>query len=118
MLYQVIKEELKCSFDVDNTLLMDTSSDKHGGPDDTVTLDYYGQPRIRYRHQRHIELLKSHKKRGYFITVRSHNGYAWAEEAVKALGLEAYVDRIETKDQFTVDDKDNCGIPVIFVEDI
>ncbi len=115
---QVNKSELKCSFDVDETLLMAARPKTfRDGQIKSVKLDYYGTPRVRWPHIRHIEIIKAHKARGFYIRVFSANGWRWAEQAVKALGLEDYVDIAETKDQVIFDDKPDCGIPVVWVED-
>lgn len=53
---------------------------------------------------KHIELLKSHRARGYHVRVWSAAGWQWAEAVVKALHLEEYVNSIETKPICLVDD--------------
>ena len=114
--YKVIKEELKASWDVDENILK--AEPTAGRVEKSIELSYYGQKRIRYPHTRMIELVKAHKKRGFYITIHSANGFAWAEEAIIKLELEDYVDAICTKDQVTFDDKPDCGIPVVWVEDV
>lgn len=113
----VIETELTCSFDVDETLLM-LKRGTNCPIEKKVVLDYYGEKRIRYPHIRHCALVRSHKKRGFFVTVHSANGYKWAKEAVEKLGLSEYVDLIKTKDQVTFDDKEDCGIPRVYVPDV
>ena len=117
---EILKEELRATFDVDETLILVSSKYEWEGLEDPVVikLDYYGQVRYRRIHQRHVELLKAHKERGFHITVHSNNGWRWAEEVVNKLGLAPYVDRIETKPQFTCDDKEDCGIARVWVDDL
>jgi FMN phosphatase YigB (HAD superfamily) len=52
----------------------------------------------------HIEALKSHKLRGHTVIVWSAGGADWAEEVVKKLGLESYVDAIMSKPNWFYDD--------------
>lgn len=56
-------------------------------------------------HRSHIEQLKLHKSRGHLIVVWSAGGWDWANAAVKALGLEKYVDVVMSKPTWTYDDK-------------
>lgn len=55
-------------------------------------------------HFTHIEQLKKHKARGHFVCVWSAGGWEWAQAAVKALGLENYVDLVISKPTWTYDD--------------
>lgn len=92
------------SWDIDNTLLMDTPGEGQK-ESDAIVLDYYGMPRKRWPHRRHIELLKSHKERGFYNRLHSANGHTWALEAARKLELTTYIDAIETKCRVFVDDK-------------
>jgi hypothetical protein len=56
-------------------------------------------------HIPHIEQLKKHKMRGHTIIVWSAGGWDWAAAAVKALGLEKYVDLVISKPTWIYDDK-------------
>lgn len=56
-------------------------------------------------HLAHIEQLKIHKSRGHLIIVWSAGGWDWAQAAVKALGLEPYVDFCLSKPTWAYDDK-------------
>lgn len=51
-----------------------------------------------------VEQLKRHKVRGHTVIVWSAGGYEWAEVAVKALGLEKYVDVVMEKPHWVYDD--------------
>ena len=56
-------------------------------------------------HERHITLLRKHKKLGKFpIVVWSQGGGAWAEAVVVALGLSDVVDVCMSKPQVYYDD--------------
>lgn len=55
-------------------------------------------------HFTHVEQLKKHKARGHFVCVWSAGGWEWAQAAVKALGLEQYVDLVISKPRWTYDD--------------
>ncbi len=97
----IVENECIIFFDVDDTLVMWDKS--HGNqikvPDDTDLRAKYVTP-----HRFHIELLKSHKARGYTVVVWSAGGYKWAQSVVRRLGLEEHVDIIMTKPIKYVDD--------------
>lgn len=71
--------------------------------------NYYGNQVKVCPIDEHIELLKSYKARGYYIRVHSNNGWQWAEEIVNKLGLQEYVDSVETKPCKWVDDSENVN---------
>lgn len=98
----VNKKELIIPFDVDSTLIHDIEHISHHPRG--ITFDYYGMPRYAVPNLKHIELLKAYKQRGAYIRVHSGNGHTWAEEVIKKLKLEEYVDEIETKAMKYVDD--------------
>lgn len=56
-------------------------------------------------HRFHVEQVKRHKLRGHTVIVWSAGGSAWAATAVKALGLEPYVDLVISKPAWIYDDK-------------
>lgn len=97
---KLINNELIVAFDIDNTLVFDCEFGKHG----SILVDYYGNKKSVRMHFKHIELLRSFKKRGYFIIANSANGGIWAENVIKALGLEDQVDICMTKIKSYVDD--------------
>lgn len=98
---KVIRAEHPVAIDVDETLVRDPRP----GDLDVIDLNYYGVATKKVPIQRHIDLLKSYKSRGYFVEVWSANGFAWAEEVITKLKLDAYVDLIKTKPEKYVDDK-------------
>jgi phosphoglycolate phosphatase-like HAD superfamily hydrolase len=112
----VIKNEVIVCFDVDDTLVL-WNTDKtegqlfHNPYDNSYT---HLKP-----HKRHIELLKQYKGRGFHVRVWSAGGWQWAEAVVKTLGLESFVDSIETKPAKYIDDleaKDVLGVR-IYIKD-
>lgn len=90
-------------FDVDDTLVMHVppgvepaaAAIRVRDGDDTV---------IVVPHDKHIHYLKKHKYRGSVVVVWSQNGSEWAENVVRALGIEAYVDLVVTKPDTYFDD--------------
>jgi len=93
-------ENIVC-VDVDLTLVSPTDSILR----DIEIVNPYSNTKSKYKiHKYHVEILKQYKGRGCFIRVWSHGGVKWAETVVKALGLEDYVDSIETKPFKLVDD--------------
>lgn len=102
------KHELGSGFDIDGTLILHNHESYPQLP--KITLNYYGHPKIVAIHTEHVQLLKSYKKRGYFVRVHSANGWAWVKEVVEKLGLTDFVDEGETKLTKYVDDLDPEGI--------
>lgn len=102
-------------FDVDETLIKDTPA---GWQREGIEMDYYGMPRVRWPHKRHIELLRAQHIRGKTIVVWSANGWKWAEEVVTKLGLTDIVSFICDKPTEYFDDKDiEEWAPRVYVED-
>jgi predicted phosphatase len=99
----VIKSEILLPFDIDQTLVMyDTKCE---ASTDLIELVYGEQQLLLRPSQKHIDLLKHHRERGYFIIAWSANGHSWTERVIKALELESYVDLVMTKPKEYVDDK-------------
>lgn len=107
-------------FDVDDTLIMWSATqqelDARGveitSPESVVFFDGEDEPRSVGKftqkvlpHRVHIEQMIKHKLRGHTIVVWSAGGWDWAEAAVRALGLEKYVDLVISKPTWTYDDK-------------
>lgn len=99
---KVLRENNITAFDVDNTLVLWTLDGKTRMP-----LQYGSETVYLSKHESHVRFLKHCHERGDYIVVWSQNGYAWAEQVVKALNLEAYVDEVRSKCTRVVDDKDN-----------
>lgn len=88
-------ENIVC-FDVDDTLIAwNLDPDK-----ETIEINGYMMNPI----HEHITGIKQHKGRGHFIIVWSQGGVDWAEEVVKALGMEDVVDIVMTKPKWYYDD--------------
>lgn len=102
---RVNQSELRAEFDIDQTLIMDVSPGELG----EITINYYGEPKQKNIHHEHVSLLKSYRERGYHVTVQSANGWAHALEVITVLGLEEYVDVVQTKSTKVIDDLPNCG---------
>lgn len=102
---KIFKGELTMSVDVDNTLLMWEEEPYKPGKGKIKVIDPNdGNARYLVPHQRHVNFVRKCAKRGYQITVWSAGGWAWAEAAVRALKLEDYVTKIETKPVKFIDD--------------
>lgn len=96
----VTKNEQIVYCDVDETLVLWKKEFNHA----TKIVNYYGDKVYVEPHYSHIQFLKSLKARGCYIIVHSNNGWAWAEEVVKLLKLEEYVDEVKTKPYKIIDD--------------
>lgn len=108
---RINKNELRAAVDIDETLI----TRKNPRTQITIELDYYGEKVIRQPMLNNIRLLKAYKKRGYEVTVHSANGWAWATEVIKKLGLEEYVDEVGTKFLKSLDDKQsNDWLPQVY----
>lgn len=101
---KIIRNELQVAFDVDFTLI-DYVDENILSHEDLIEVNYYGIKKKVLPIKEHIELLISHKKRGYHIVVWSGNGSSWAIEIIKKLKLEQYVDEVRTKFVKYVDDQ-------------
>lgn len=113
---KVVENENVVLCDVDDTLIEDYTPPTFFVQAGTVPLtefvpneeylqlDYYGKPVAKKAIQVHVDFVKSLKARGYFIVVHSGNGYQWAAQVVKAVGLEDHVDMVMTKAIKHIDD--------------
>lgn len=100
----VLEEDNITSFDVDNTLVIwpkDPNTNKEG----RIHFVYGHESIFLYPHEPHIRFLKNCAIRGDFIEIWSKNGWAWAENVIKELGLEVYVNIVRSKPTRCVDDK-------------
>lgn len=92
--------------DVDDTLLMWNIPDNKYPSHKWVTVEYEGFSQKLVVNTEVVEALKKHKARGSTVIVWSLAGSGWAEAAVKALGLEEYVDLTLEKPWILYDDLD------------
>jgi hypothetical protein len=102
---QVIRSENVIYVDVDDTLV--TYPNGIGWVEEeciTLVDPYDGNTTLRLPHLPNIKLVKNHKARGAHIIVWSQNGFQWAEAVVKALGLQPYIDLIQSKPRMYIDD--------------
>lgn len=97
---KVNKSENAAYFDVDKTLVLYEKKDK-----DSVEFNYYGEKRFLKIHKDHVSFLKALRARGFYITVWSNNGWAWAEHVVKTLRLTKYVHEAKSKPAKIIDDE-------------
>ncbi|PCI45912.1 MAG: hypothetical protein COB41_00550 [Proteobacteria bacterium] len=104
---KVYDNELTIFFDVDDSLVM-WEGNPYSPEDGKIKIKDPNDPDTPYRylypHKRHVNFLKKCHSRGYSVTVWSNGGWAWAESVVKALGLEEYVAKVESKPIKIVDD--------------
>lgn len=102
---QVFESDQVVTFDCDDTLVM--WSNLYSQPHDNAIEfhdPYDNSTNYLIPHQKHIDLMKKYKGRGYLIIVWSAGGVLWAESIVKTLCLESYVDIVLTKPCKYVDD--------------
>lgn len=102
------------TIDVDDTLVLWPENQKTFPYNQSHTQPYEGavafndpyDNSINYLtpHQKHIDLIKKYKGRGFTVIVWSAGGYKWAASVVKTLGLESFVDIVLTKPSRYVDD--------------
>jgi hypothetical protein len=102
---QVNKNENIFPVDVDDTLIIWDPEYDCPVEERVECIDpYTGEMHLLKPHWPHIRLLKEKKERGAYVRVHTQGGYQWGEAVVKALGLEAYVDAVETKASTYMDD--------------
>lgn len=113
---KTINNETNVLYDVDGTLLLWSDPTVPGV--EKIKFDYGGNNVYLTPHNYHINLLKVYKNRGYHITVASANGFEWAENAVKVLGITEYVDVVMTKYLKYIDDTPaDQWMNRVFIED-
>lgn len=119
MSYKVLEESNITVCDVDNTLVIWDKDFRNPG-DGKVKLRYGSEDVYLRIHTFHPTFLKHCYERGDYVQVWSQNGFSWAEQVVKALGLENHVHEIRSKPTRHIDDKDNLDDIVgnrIFIKD-
>lgn len=99
----VTRNELVTYVDIDGTLCnkLPTQMDMSNV---VYKADYYGTVHPIQPLWKNIDFVKTLKSRGWHIVINSHNGFQWAENVVRALGLEDYVDEVKTKSFKYIDD--------------
>jgi hypothetical protein len=102
--YHKVKDGGVFASDVDDTLIMWSIPSGYTGP--LVETNYNGFKDVGIPNLHAVNHLKKMKARGYSVVVWSAGGSEWAEAAVKALGIEEYVDTISPKFDFHLDDVD------------
>jgi len=105
-MYKILKKHNITAVDVDNTLVM-WSDDFRVNRSGRLEFDYGGEKVYLKPHNFHPTFIKHCYERGDFIEVWSQNGYEWAEQVIKKLGLENHVHVVRSKPVRHVDDKDN-----------
>lgn len=98
----VFKTNQLVAYDCDETLVMWNKGELYSIPIDDPFIKgiiNFVQP-----NEKHIELMKKHKARGFTVIVWSAQGVEWAEAVVKALKLEEFVDAVFSKPSAYVDD--------------
>lgn len=106
----VLDNESVILFDCDQTLAIWKKDHKKPGKGKIKFTDpYTGDHLYLYPHRVHTRLLKQYKGRGFAIIVHSMAGVKWAEEIVKGLELEQYVDICMSKAIKHIDDKEDVA---------
>lgn len=101
---RVIKNEKTVFCDVDHTLILPVDKNEYPGAEVQV-YDSISEKFIKMiAHEPNIRLLIEEKSRGSLIIVWSRGGYTWAEDVLRALKLESYVDYVMTKPMVYIDD--------------
>lgn len=98
-----IDNELQAMFDVDETLVMHNIDESYHIKQEFIC-PYTQEKLMLTPHHQHIQILKQQKARGYYVTVWSAGGAAWAKTVVETLQLEAYVDEVRAKPTKYFDD--------------
>lgn len=93
--------------DVDDTLVkweMEGSSFENHP--ECLVLDMFGTPKRVLPMWGNINKVKAFYEKGYEVVIWSLSSKQWAEQVVKRLGLEEWVDFCVSKPDFYIDDKD------------
>jgi hydroxymethylpyrimidine pyrophosphatase-like HAD family hydrolase len=101
---RVIENESVVFFDVDGTLALKFDNST---PEDTIRVfDPYSKEFVkRTVHVPHKKLVQNYIERGFKVYIWSKNGYRWAVEVLKALGLDESNLEVLTKPRVIVDDE-------------
>lgn len=102
---QVFEDDQVVTVDTDDTLVM--WSDKYQSPHDNaipIIDPYDNSTNYLIPNQKHIDLIKKYKGRGFLVIVWSAGGAKWSHSVVNALSIESYVDLVLTKPNRYLDD--------------
>lgn len=99
----IIKNPRIWEFDVDDTVIMWNRSEF--SPKEKITINHVKGPVELVPNKKNINLLIKLSKIGWYIRVHSGSGVEWAQKIVTSLGLEKYVDSVESKPLGKTDDK-------------
>lgn len=109
--YYLMKDGGVYASDVDSTLISWTIPKDYDGP--LIETKLNGFKEVGIPNEYAINHLKKMKARNFSVIVWSRGGSEWAEEVVKRLGLSDWVDSIQPKIDFHLDDvvdpKDKIG---------
>lgn len=93
--------------DVDDTLIKwEIEGISFQNHPECITLDMFGTQKRFLPMWSNINKVKSFYEKGYEIVIWSLSSKQWAEQVVKKLGLEDYVDFCVSKPDFYIDDKE------------
>lgn len=99
----VLQKHKMICFDVDDTLIFqDCPTPDHRNADEVF--QYNNEKFPVWIHKNHVRKIKELKSEGYGICVWSQQGSDWAQNAIKQLGLESYVDLVIPKPEKMFDD--------------
>jgi len=102
---KVVKNENIRPFDVDSTLIYPNSPENENLPP-VLIFDPVERRYITLRYNINmVRLLKEEHQRGSYVIVWSRGGWEWARNAVIALELQEYVDRVMSKPLAYFDDQ-------------
>lgn len=104
---KIIENEVLVACDIDDTVACWIEPTVPGIG--KIEIEFAGKIVYLTPHQYHIDLLKMYKERGYHITMWSANGWRHAKRVVDALGLEPYVDVVQSKLTKYMDDSEDPG---------
>lgn len=101
---KIVKSERITPFDVDSCLIYPNAPGTEDMPN-TLIYDPVDQKYIELKYNPNmVRLLREEHERGSYIIVWSRSGWKWAKNAVIALGLEAYVNKVMSKPIVYFDD--------------
>ena len=101
-------------FDVDHTLIDFVSNTDPDAENALFVSDGIQSGELVRPIEVHVEALKEHYRKGHQVIVWSQQGSTWAENVVRALDLQFYVDLVLTKPTAYYDDlaKDDWGVRI------